>query len=70
MYRRVSQLSMERTMIKRDSIRIELSTEQKDQIKEATGRDVQGLDLDIRSLEQRIAPTGTIELQSWNISSH
>jgi len=57
-------------MIKRDSIRIELTTEQKDQIKEATGRDVQRLDLDIRSLEQRIAPTGTIELMSWSFNTH
>ena len=41
---------------KRKSIRIELTAEQKRQIKEASGEDVSTLEFTAEQLEQRIAP--------------
>ena len=53
---------------KRNSIRIELTTDQKRQIKEALGEDVSALELPAQELEQRIAPTGTgtNEVVGWS----
>ena len=41
---------------KRKSIRIELTAEQKRQIKEASGEDISALEFTAEQLEQRIAP--------------
>lgn len=41
---------------KRRSIRIELTAEQKKQIKAASGEEVSALELTVDELEQRIAP--------------
>jgi len=49
-------------MTKRESIRIELTTEQRQQIREFSGRDVGALDLETHELEQRIAPTTVSEI--------
>lgn len=43
---------------KKPMIRIELTPEQKEQIREATGLDVSALELTPESLEERIAPGG------------
>ena len=43
---------------KRRSIRIELTAEQKKQIKEASGEEVNSLEFTAEQLEQRIAPMG------------
>ena len=43
---------------KRRSIRIELTAEQKKQIKEASGEEVSSLEFTAEQLEQRIAPMG------------
>jgi hypothetical protein len=40
----------------RERIRIELTAEQKKQIKEASGEDVQAIELTAQELEDRIAP--------------
>jgi hypothetical protein len=44
------------TMEKKETIRIELTDEQKKQIKDASGQDVQALEITAQELEQRIAP--------------
>ena len=41
---------------KKDRIRIELTAEQKKQIKDASGEDVQAIELTAQELEDRIAP--------------
>jgi hypothetical protein len=43
-------------MDKKDTIRIELTEEQKKQIKDASGQDVKALEITAQELEQRIAP--------------
>lgn len=43
-------------MKNRDSIRIQLTTEQTQQIEAALGRTPQSIELDLRELEERIAP--------------
>ncbi len=43
-------------MEKKETIRIELTDEQKQQIKDASGQDVQALEITSQELEQRIAP--------------
>jgi hypothetical protein len=43
-------------MDKKDTIRIELTDDQKKQIKAASGRDVAALELTAEELEERIAP--------------
>lgn len=43
-------------MDKKETIRIELTDEQKKQIKDASGQDVQALEITAQELEQRIAP--------------
>jgi hypothetical protein len=45
----------ERTM-DTDRLRIELTKEQQDQIKDASGQEVNGIELDLRELEQRVVP--------------
>lgn len=39
-----------------DVIRIDLTEEQKAQVKNTTGRDAEAIELDVQSLEERIAP--------------
>lgn len=41
-------------------IRIDLTDNQKAQVKEATGKDAESLELDAEELEQRIAPRRTL----------
>ena len=43
-------------MTKEDRIRIELTDEQKKQIKEASGEDVTAIEFTVQELEQRVAP--------------
>jgi hypothetical protein len=43
-------------MDKTDRIRIELTDEQRKQIKEASGKDASVLELTVRELEERVAP--------------
>lgn len=43
-------------MTKQDRVRIELTDEQKKQIKEASGEDVSAIEFTVQELEQRIAP--------------
>ena len=52
-------------MTKRDSIRIELTKEQQDQLKEATGKEVRAVDLSVDELEQRVAPVIYMKYQGW-----
>ena len=47
---------MDNSQSKQTPIRIELTTEQKEQIKTASGEDVSTLEFTIQELEQRIAP--------------
>ena len=42
-------------------ISIKLTTEQKEQIKKATGKSAEALELGVEELEERIAPTGWIK---------
>ena len=44
-------------MTKRDSIRIELTSEQEHQIRSFSGHEITAIELDAQELEQRIAPT-------------
>ncbi len=44
----------------KDQVRIQLTPEQKAQIKSATGKDAQALELSVTELEERIAPGGVI----------
>ena len=37
-------------------VRIDLTESQKDQVKQATGRDVESIELQVTELEERIAP--------------
>jgi hypothetical protein len=46
----------ERTMSEQKHVRIELTEEQKAQVKAATGKDARALELNVEELEQRIAP--------------
>jgi hypothetical protein len=43
-------------MSKRDRVRIELTEEQRKQIKEASGEDVSAIEFTVQELEQRITP--------------
>ncbi|MGE5685864.1 MAG: hypothetical protein ACM34D_00030 [Gemmatimonadota bacterium] len=43
----------------KDQVRIQLTPEQKAQIKNATGKDAAALELSVSELEERIAPSGT-----------
>lgn len=43
-------------MSKPDRVRIELTEEQKKQIKEASGEDVSAIEFTVQELEQRITP--------------
>jgi len=40
----------------RNSVRLELTPEQQQQVKEAIGKDAEALELTVEELEQRIAP--------------
>lgn len=44
-------------MPKSDAIRIELTEEQKKQIREETGKDAQAIELTAQELEDRVSPT-------------
>jgi len=48
---------MEKTMNKAEPIRIDLTTDQQRQIKDAIGQDVSRLEFKVEELEQRIAPS-------------
>lgn len=48
--------SQERTMAGTDSIRMTLTPEQKEQIRRATGKETDTLELTVEELEERIAP--------------
>lgn len=41
---------------KKESVRIELTPEQRELVHKATGKDAQALELDVEELEERIAP--------------
>ena len=41
-------------------VRLELTEDQKAQVKAATGKDARAIELDVEELEQRIAPTRTV----------
>jgi hypothetical protein len=43
-------------MSKQDRVRIELTAEQKKQIKEASGEDVSAIEFTVQELEQRVTP--------------
>ena len=48
-------------------IRIELTPEQKHQVKEASGKEMAVIEFTINELEQRIAPSkSVIQLNSWS----
>ncbi len=40
-----------------DQIRIELTDAQKDQVRKATGKDAEAVELSVEELEERIAPS-------------
>ena len=40
-----------------DQIRIELTPDQKDQVRKATGKDAEAVELSVEELEERIAPS-------------
>jgi hypothetical protein len=44
----------------KDSFRIDLTTEQKDSIRKATGKDAEAVELSVEELEARIAPAKII----------
>ena len=56
---------------KRRSIRVELTEDQRKQIKAASGEDVAALEFTAEELEQRIAPDGAVSTyqlhQAWPI---
>ena len=41
---------------RKDQFRIELTPEQKDQVRNATGKDAEAVELSVEELEERIAP--------------
>ena len=43
-------------MEKNEVVRIELTNEQQEQVKEAVGQDAKALELTVKELEERIAP--------------
>lgn len=57
------------TMEKNDRIHIELTTEQRKLVKEASGQDVTALEFRAEELEQRIAPSEILITKSWNSAS-
>jgi hypothetical protein len=46
-------------MSEQKPVRLELTDEQKAQVKAATGKDARAIELNVEELEQRIAPTKT-----------
>ena len=46
-------------MSEQKPVRLELTEEQKAQVKAATGKDARAIELNVEELEQRIAPTKT-----------
>lgn len=53
-------MSNEHASSKPNFVRLELTPEQKEQVRESTGRDAQAIELSAKELEERIAP------KSWN----
>jgi hypothetical protein len=47
----------------KDQVRIELTPEQKAQIRDATGKDAEAVELSVEELEERIAPAQN--LRPW-----
>lgn len=46
-----------------DRLRIELTKEQQDQIKRASGKEFQAIELTVEELEQRVTPTKYLQFQ-------
>ena len=46
---------------KKDTVRLELTDEQKAKIRETTGKDASAIELSAEELEERIAPTQLID---------
>lgn len=46
-----------------DRLRIELTKEQQDQIKRASGKEFQAIELNVEELEQRVAPVAYLEFK-------
>ncbi len=46
-----------------DLVRIDLTETQKAQVKDTTGRDADAIELDVQSLEERIAPRAVIDME-------
>jgi hypothetical protein len=44
----------------KEQVRIQLTPEQKTQIKNATGKNAEALELSVSELEERIAPSGVV----------
>ena len=49
-----------------DRLRIELTKEQQDQLKAASGQEVQAVELSVEELEQRVAPVVYLK---WNLEN-
>ena len=50
-----------------NKIRIELTKEQQQQLKEASGQQVESLEFTVNELEQRIAPTEFLKINMTNV---
>ena len=48
--------------MKTDRLRLELTKEQQDQIKEASGQGIRAVELNVQELEQRVAPAIFLKL--------
>ena len=46
----------------KDIVRIDLTQPQREQVKQATGKDAEAIELGVQELEQRIAP---VKVQPW-----
>ncbi|HKW48664.1 MAG TPA: hypothetical protein VJN70_14545 [Gemmatimonadaceae bacterium] len=50
-----------------DRLRIELTQEQQDQIKRASGKELQAIELNVEELEQRVAPVVYLKYNMENV---
>jgi hypothetical protein len=62
-----SELSLNRSeiMSNPETLKLTLTSEQKEQIRKATGKDAEVLELSVEELEERIAPTVTVRPHRW-----
>lgn len=44
-------------------VRLDLTSEQKEQVRQATGKDAQAVELSVQELEERIAPMAAINFE-------